>query len=91
MDVLIYLRGDLDCGRDQLEDALEEAFGGHGEVVGGGLGGAGSNIDLSISDGSIDVATALRIIRAALKPFALPFNSVVVIDKEYPLFDNLGR
>ena len=50
MFVDVYIEGATNIARDELEDELENAIQGLGEVVGGGSGVKGVNVDLEISD-----------------------------------------
>ena len=44
----IVFDGDIDVDRDDVEDALAEAFGGIGEVSGAGSGQGRSHLDLEV-------------------------------------------
>jgi hypothetical protein len=70
---------------DVIEDALEDAVKGFGEVTGSGTGIRGSNWDVEISDNTLDVRTVLQTVREALRPFNLPSSTRIVIGNEYPL------
>jgi len=86
MFVFIYTRGQMSYDREEIEDAVQDAFGAALHVTGGGSGTTGSNWDLEILDDSLDVAAVLTRIRTALRHFQLPPNSIIVIDHiEYPL------
>lgn len=80
MDAFIYTFERLPCGIDELEDALDTAFGGRGEVTGTGTGPAGCNFDLSIEDGAMSEVQALLLIRRVLADHGLPGMTRVVID-----------
>jgi hypothetical protein len=67
--------GDLE--RDDVEDALNEALGPDGEVVGGGSGRSGSNLDLEIS---ANPQRALAAVKAALVELGMPADTYVVMD-----------
>jgi hypothetical protein len=43
MDAFIYTSERLPCGIDELEDALDTALGGRGEITGTGTGGVTSD------------------------------------------------
>ena len=87
MNVFVYVRGKLSCGRDEIEDAITEALGDAGEVTGGGAGTMGSNVDIEITDRSISADAAVETIRTALARFDLPRTSTVVADgTKYPLY-----
>jgi len=86
MDAFVYVRDRMPYGLDEIEEALEEALNGSGEVTGSGAGVKGSNFDIEIFDEKADLAAALRIIRGALAQFRLPSSSVIVINEvEYPI------
>jgi hypothetical protein len=86
MDMFVYIRGAMRHGLDEVEDAIEEALGEAGEVTGSGTGSKGSNIDIEITDDSIDVVTAVRMIQKVLTSFDLPPSSVIVVGgKEHPV------
>jgi hypothetical protein len=80
MDAFIYTIERLPCGIDELEDALDLALGGRGEVTGTGTGPAGCNIDVFIKDGAMSEEQALLLIRRALADYELPDTTRVVID-----------
>jgi len=80
MDAFIYTAGRLPCAIDELEDALESALGGRGEVTGSGTGRAGCNLDIAIEDGALSEEQALMLIRRALADYGLPGMTRVVID-----------
>lgn len=69
MFVEIHLPGPLDVDRDEIEDALEEALGADGEVVGAGAGERGSNLDVEVQPvaGRDDV---LRLIAGVVEQLA---------------------
>ncbi|MGW0575452.1 hypothetical protein ACWD25_05655 [Streptomyces sp. NPDC002920] len=48
--VEIWLDGPIPVDRDDVEDALNEALAGMGEVVGAGTGESGSNLDVEVED-----------------------------------------
>ncbi|GLO63608.1 hypothetical protein MACH09_41160 [Vibrio sp. MACH09] len=50
MDVFIYFSERLSVGIDVIEDTLDEALDGIGEVTGTGTGEKGSNIDVEVED-----------------------------------------
>lgn len=76
----------LPCGIDELEDALETALGDRGEVVGTGIGLAGSNFDLFIRDGAMSDEQTLLLIRRVLPDHGLTGMTSVVIDgRKYTL------
>jgi hypothetical protein len=80
MHAFIYTFGRLPCGMDELEDALDTALGGRGEVTGAGTGPAGCNIDVFIEDGAMSEEQVLLLIRRALADHGLPGMTKVVID-----------
>jgi hypothetical protein len=75
----------LDMGRDVIEDALDEALGDKGEVIGGGSGVSGSNIDIEILEG--EPHDFLEIIRTVLRELEAPNDTVIVIgDERFSLY-----
>jgi len=66
MDLFVYTFEPLRHGLDDLEQAIDEALQGRGEVTGTGTGGKGSNIDVEITDQNMTPAHALSLIRSAL-------------------------
>lgn len=48
--VEIWLDGPISVDRDDVEDALNEALEGIGEVTGAGSGEAGSNLDVEVDE-----------------------------------------
>lgn len=82
MDAFIYINGRLPCGLDEIEDALDDALGDHGEVSGTGTGEVGSNIDVTIEDDEMEPAAALAILRSALSRFSLPQSTTIVIGED---------
>ena len=70
-DVFIYSKLTLSCGRDEIEDALDDVLADAGEVTGGGAGSAGWNIDIeliSCDDTDRHVAEIARILRELAVP-----------------------
>jgi hypothetical protein len=82
MDAFIYFDERLPVGLDSLEDALDSALTGFGEVTGTGTGQLGSNIDVFVDDGSYSKHELVQVIRHALSEFELPKSSRVVVDGE---------
>jgi hypothetical protein len=80
MDAFIYTAERLPCAIDELEDALDSALGGRGEVTGSGTGRAGSDIDVFIEDSAMSEEQALLLIRQALADYGLPGITRVVIE-----------
>jgi len=69
--------------RDEIEDALQECMGEHGEVTGGGAGVEGSNLDLLILE---DDESLIEEIRLTLRTLEMPPDTVMVINgEEYSL------
>ena len=65
-DLFIYSNLPLTCGRDVVEDAVDDAISGNGEVTGGGSGDAGWNVDVelfSADDTDAHVAAIVRTLR----------------------------
>lgn len=50
--VEIWIDGPIPVDRDDLEDALNEALAGIGEVVGAGTSAHGSNLDVEVNESS---------------------------------------
>jgi hypothetical protein len=82
MDIFIYFFEQISYGLDEIEDALNEAFGTKGEVTGSGTGESGSNIDIEIISEDITKSSALVIVRKALSEFDLPLSTIVEVDGE---------
>jgi hypothetical protein len=80
MDAFISTFEQLPCGIGELEDALDKAFGGRGEVTGTGTGPAGCNSDVFIEDGAMSEEQALLLIRRVLADHGPPGMTRVVID-----------
>lgn len=80
MMVFLYFRERLPCGLDEIEDRLDEALDGRGEVTGSGSGTGGSNIDITIFRDELGQAEVLGIIRRALSGLDIPPSSVVSLD-----------
>ena len=86
MDVFIYTNDSLGCDRNEVEDALEEALEGMGEVTGGGSGQRGSNWDLEIRENHSE-EEVLHLIRTVLKNLKCPQStSIVISGRRYPLY-----
>jgi hypothetical protein len=86
MDMFIYFSEPLGCGLDEIEDALDGALDGIGEVTGSGVGKSGSNLDIRIKSAKVSQEEALGLIRDALSPFNLPKSSRITIgNKQYPI------
>ena len=89
MDVFLYFNDRLPVGLDELEDALDAAFGDKGGVTGAGTGEMGSNLDLFIKDRRMTVEEVVEVIRNALAKFAVPRRSKIVIgDGEYTVLQD---
>lgn len=74
----------LDTGRDVIEDAIDEALEGRGEVVGGGSGTSGSNIDIEIFEG--EPRDFLDVVRSVLQQLEVPNDTEIVIgDEQFPV------
>lgn len=86
MDVFIYIYEDLNVGRDELEEALEEAFDDERTVTGGGAGLRGCNIDLFVPDGARTHDEVVSLVRKTLSVFSIPKTSKIVVDgKEFTM------
>lgn len=87
MDVFIYFSERLSVGIDVIEDTLDEALDGIGEVTGTGTGEKGSNIDVEVEDCK-DVTEIISLIKSVLKELSVPESSTLVVDNvEYRIFD----
>ncbi|GLO63611.1 hypothetical protein MACH09_41190 [Vibrio sp. MACH09] len=87
MDVFIYFSERLSVGIDVIEDTLEEALDGIGEVTGSGTGEKGSNIDVEVED-SEDVTKVISLIKSVLKELSVPESTTLVVDNvEYRIVD----
>ena len=82
MDAFIYIKGRLPCGLDEIEDALDDALDGQGEVSGTGTGEVGSNIDVTIDDEEVEAAAVVALLRSALSRFSLPESTTSVIGND---------
>jgi hypothetical protein len=81
----IYFHSPLQIDRDEIEEALEDYLGERGEVVGGGSGIRGSNIDLEIEG---NAAPHLEPIKQILRKLKVPRDTTIVIKKKsYPVYD----
>lgn len=89
MDIFVYFPPGMEIPRDLIEDELDEALEGRGEVTGGGGGVAGSNIDIWVRDGGDpDYLAAVRTVLARLD---VPSGSVIEIEgKEFPVYPGPG-
>jgi hypothetical protein len=89
--VFIYITGELPCGRDVIEDALDNALKGHAEVTGGGMSLVDSNcnIDLAITDQEIESNEVLRIVRKVLIAHGVPRTTTIEMPgMQYRLYDS---
>jgi hypothetical protein len=82
IDAFIYFSGRLQYGLDEIEDAIDSAIAGLGEVTGTGTGEAGSNVDVFIESGELTKESALRILREVLEEFDFSGQVSIVIDGE---------
>lgn len=78
MNMFLYVRERTSIGLDEIEEAINAALQGVGEVTGSGTGVSGSNIDIEILDACVDVSSIVQLIRNALATFNLPHSSVLV-------------
>lgn len=79
MDVFLNIQGRMAYSLDEIEDALDDAFHGLGEVTGSGTGIGGSNFDIEVTDGTVDVLQAVSIVRKALESYRLPETTHIVV------------
>lgn len=86
MDVYIYFPSPLGTTRDVIEEALDEALEGVGEVSGGGSGAVGSNVDIEIFEG--DPRDYLDRLREVLRHSEVPHDTYITIGGER--FDAYG-
>ena len=77
--ITIYFFSKLSIGRSVIEDDLDEILGDNGEVIGGGSGVSGSNIDIEIYEGS--ASNFIEPIKAVLQDIEVPNDTVIVIDE----------
>jgi hypothetical protein len=80
MNIFIYLFEPTGHGLDEIEDSIEEALDGRGNVTGTGTGNSGANIDIEVTDESITPERALAIVRRSLRNFNLPPSTQIAID-----------
>ncbi|HEY6228253.1 MAG TPA: hypothetical protein VI282_14120 [Verrucomicrobiae bacterium] len=86
MTAFIYFREQIDFTLDEIEDALDRALLNIGQVNGTGVGEAGANIDIVITDASVGSDTIAEIIGNALESFAVPQSTVIKVKgREYGL------
>lgn len=84
MDLFIYLPGEYEVSRDEIEELLEAVLADSGEVTGGGSGAFGQNIDIEIFDDEI-ASDVMSEIRRALIDFGVPAETELVMDGESSL------
>ncbi len=84
MDVFIYSATATGVGRDEIEEALEAALEGVGEVTGGGAGTGGWNIDLEVSDCQ-EPEEVLAVVRIVLRRFGITEGMVQIAGSRHPL------
>lgn len=84
MDLFIYLPGEYEVSRDEIEELIEAELGDWGEVTGGGSGGFGQTIDIEIFDDEI-ASDVMSEIRRALIDFGVPAETELVLDGESSL------
>jgi hypothetical protein len=91
MFVAIYINGELDADREEIEDLIKDALMDKGKdlakVTGGGSWDNGCNIDIEVDD-VLGVDETLRRIRDALQASEeVPRNTDIAIeDKTFPLY-----
>lgn len=90
MDIFIYFYTPLGQPLDVIEDALDDALEGRGEVTGTGVGSRGSNFDVEIFEEG-DAEAYLREIRRVLREAGAPGEGEIVIDgATYPINPDAG-
>ena len=91
MFVAIYINGELEADREEIEDLIKDALMDQGKdlakVTGGGSWDNGCNIDIEVDD-VMSVDEVLRRIREALQASEeVPRNTDIAIeDKTFPLY-----
>lgn len=80
MDVFIYFLDSTSLPLDGIEDALDDAFVGSGEVTGSGAGERGSNIDIEIMDDCMTTKEVKATIRECFERLGIVGPTKVVID-----------
>jgi hypothetical protein len=96
MFVAVYLNGELDVDRDEIEDLLLDALADHGKdrakVTGGGWGDDGGNIDLQVDDALGADEVLRRLLQALQSSEDVPRKTDIQIeDKTYPLYPSKGK
>ena len=76
----IYFFSKLSTGRSAIEDDLDEILGDKGEVIEGGSGISGSNIDIEIYEGS--AYDFIESIKTLLQDLEVPKDTAIVIDEK---------
>ena len=77
-DVFIYSNLPLSCGRDEIEDAVDDVIRGNGEVTGGGSGSSGWNVDVELtSDADADQHVAAIVV--ALRQLGVPDDTYLCV------------
>jgi hypothetical protein len=86
MDVFLYFSDRLPVALDELEDTLDRALQGVGEVTGSGTGEMGSNIDVLVKNENLSKTQVVELVRKALTGLDLPQSSRIVIeDERFPI------
>ncbi|MGW1881206.1 hypothetical protein [Streptomyces sp. NPDC001970] len=69
---------ELSLDRDEVEDALTEAFAGDGEITGAGSGMGRSHLDLEVAAG-VDRGEAVERVRAALAALGIEGSAEIIV------------
>jgi hypothetical protein len=83
VDVFVYFPPDLEIEREDIEEAIEAAFGEVAQVTGGGSGQKGSNVDLLVDD-KVPVEKVLDLVRSSLTSVGVRKAKIVINGRECP-------
>jgi hypothetical protein len=85
MFVSVWIGPDLDVEKAAIEDELEMAFEGVGEVSGAGVGKTGCHVDVEVE---VDMSTSdvYKLVEKALVAAGLTANAKVRVDDEVFLY-----
>ena len=77
-DVFIYSNLPLSCGRDEIEDAVDDVMRGNGEATGGGAATSGWNVDLELTS-EADADQHVAAIVFALRQLGVPDDTYLCV------------
>jgi hypothetical protein len=80
MTVFIYFDSPLNFPIGDLEDDLDAALDGHGEVTGSGTGVGGGNIDIEIRDSRMTNDIVASLVEKTLRAFGTDLPIILEID-----------